>query len=434
MFMANLSSVDPVYDELSVRYDSILSIEEQVELYERRARFELTEREQKIDEQLRIVITDRNIKEENLKKELHSVKLQLASTINHNKSMVEEVTFTEMHDAHTSLKARCLKLEVELFDLRDKIQKDNHDELLKRFSNLEVVQIILWYLDSGYSKHMTRDRSWLKNFVKKFIGTVKFGNDHFGAIMGYGDYVIGESGSRGSNLYPLSRLKTCEVLSNLLVVQSLPRTIMVVGISAFNHLNFGPDVFRAEAVALPACYTQNRSLIHTRHCKTPYELVHDKKPNLTFFRVFGALCYLTNDSEDLGKDIGIFVGYAPSRKGYRIYNKRTRHIMETIHVQFDELTEHIVPVTNSRLGLVAKGYRQEEGIDFEESFAPVARIEAIQIFIANAASKNITIYQMDVKTTFLNGELKEEVYVSQLEGFVDPDHTTHVYRLKKALY
>nr|GEY02062.1 retrovirus-related Pol polyprotein from transposon TNT 1-94 [Tanacetum cinerariifolium] len=75
-----------------------------------------------------------------------------------------------------------------------------------------------------------------------------------------------------------------------------------------------------------------------------------------------------------------------------------------------------------------------EGIDFEESFAPVARIEAIRIFIANAASKNITIYQMDVKTAFLNGELKEEVYVSQLEGFVDPDHSTHVYRLKKALY
>nr|GEW63982.1 retrovirus-related Pol polyprotein from transposon TNT 1-94 [Tanacetum cinerariifolium] len=80
------------------------------------------------------------------------------------------------------------------------------------------------------------------------------------------------------------------------------------------------------------------------------------------------------------------------------------------------------------------GYRQEEGIDFEESFAPVACIEAIHIFIANAASKNMTIYQMDVKTAFLNGELKEEVYVSLLEGFVDPDHPTHVYRLKKALY
>nr|GEY70508.1 retrovirus-related Pol polyprotein from transposon TNT 1-94 [Tanacetum cinerariifolium] len=359
--------------------------------------------------------------------------------------------------------------------------------------------------------------------------------------------------------------------------------------------------------------------------------------------VFGALCYPTNDSEDFGKlqptaDVGIFVGYAPSRKGYQIYNKKTRRIIETIHVQFDELTElmtlvHLgtgpapnlltpgqisswlvpnlvpatlyVPPTNKDLEilfhpmfdeylepphverpvppaqavhdpvnsateptyikdhhvalvdnnpfvnvfalephseasssgdisstestyvsqtlhhlnkwskdhpldnvtsnpsrsvstkkqlatdalwclyssvllkvkpknfkfantedcwfqaiqdeihefdrlqvkldeygdvlknkarLVVKGYRQEEGIDFEELFAPVARIEAIRIFIANAASKNMTIYQIDVKTTFLNGELKEEVYVSQPEGFVDPDHPTYVYRLKKALY
>nr|GEV84656.1 retrovirus-related Pol polyprotein from transposon TNT 1-94 [Tanacetum cinerariifolium] len=79
-------------------------------------------------------------------------------------------------------------------------------------------------------------------------------------------------------------------------------------------------------------------------------------------------------------------------------------------------------------------FRQEEGIDFEESFAPVARIEAIRIFIANAAHKNMTIYQMDVKTDFLNGELKEEVYVSQPEGFVDHDNHEHVYKLKKALY
>nr|GEX32586.1 retrovirus-related Pol polyprotein from transposon TNT 1-94 [Tanacetum cinerariifolium] len=91
-------------------------------------------------------------------------------------------------------------------------------------------------------------------------------------------------------------------------------------------------------------------------------------------------------------------------------------------------------VLKNKARLVAKGYRQEEGIDFKESFAHVARIEAIRIFIANAASKNMTIYQMDVKTGFLNGELKEEVYVSQPEGFVDPDHLTHVYHLKKALY
>ena len=70
----------------------------------------------------------------------------------------------------------------------------------------------------------------------------------------------------------------------------------------------------------------------------------------------------------------------------------------------------------------------------QESFAPVARIEAIRIFLANAASQNMVVYQMDVKTAFLNGHLKEVVYVSQPEGFVDPKRPNHVYRLKKALY
>nr|GEU85621.1 retrovirus-related Pol polyprotein from transposon TNT 1-94 [Tanacetum cinerariifolium] len=282
----------------------------------------------------------------------------------------------------------------------------------------------------------------------------------------------------------------------------------------------------AEAVGT-ACYTQNQSLIHTRYNKTPYELVHDRKHDLKFLCVFCALCYPTNDSEDLEKlrpttDIGIFVSYASNRNGYRIYTKRTQRIMKKIHVQFNKLTEpmdlmHIsigpkpillmpgqislglvpdpvpaapyLPPTNKDLEilcqsmfdeyfeppgvesyslssfivqppishqdvaagptlednpfaqadydpfawLVAKRYRQEEGIDFEESYAPVARIEAIRIFITNATSKNMIIYQMDVKTVFLNGELKE-VYVSQPEGFIDPDHPIHVYRLKKALY
>nr|GFD06269.1 retrovirus-related Pol polyprotein from transposon TNT 1-94 [Tanacetum cinerariifolium] len=94
---------------------------------------------------------------------------------------------------------------------------------------------------------------------------------------------------------------------------------------------------------------------------------------------------------------------------------------------FQAMQDEIHEFDRLQTRLVAKGYRQEEGIDFEESIAPVVRIEAIRIFIANAASKNMTIYQMDVKTTFLNGELKEEVYVSQPEGFVDPDHLTYVY-------
>nr|GFD26226.1 integrase, catalytic region, zinc finger, CCHC-type, peptidase aspartic, catalytic [Tanacetum cinerariifolium] len=83
-------------------------------------------------------------------------------------------------------------------------------------------------------------------------------------------------------------------------------------------------------------------------------------------------------------------------------------------------------VIHNKARLVAKGYAQEEGIDFKESFAPVARLEAVWIFIAYAAHKSFLIYRMDLKIAFLNGPLKEEVYVAQLDGFVDPDHLEKV--------
>ncbi|GJR67524.1 retrovirus-related pol polyprotein from transposon TNT 1-94 [Tanacetum coccineum] len=227
----------------------------------------------------------------------------------------------------------------------------------------------------------------------------------------------------------------------------------------------------------------------------------------------------------------VMVGYSTQSKGYRVYNKRTRIIVESIHIKFDEIKQmmsdhnssdlapqrHEMSVEKVSLGLVpqgqkasdydnsdpvpprqnvvptaektdssqqgleflfsplleeyynpthghaeennndqapnasfqeaefinpfctrvqeiAKGYAQEEGIDFEESFAPVARLEAVRIFVAYAAHKSFPIYQMDVKTAFLNGPLKEEVYVAQPEGFVDPDHPEKVYLLRKALY
>ncbi|GKB27495.1 retrovirus-related pol polyprotein from transposon TNT 1-94 [Tanacetum coccineum] len=97
-------------------------------------------------------------------------------------------------------------------------------------------------------------------------------------------------------------------------------------------------------------------------------------------------------------------------------------------IKLDEYGE----VLKNKARLVAKGYRQEAGIDFEESFAPVARLEAIRLFIAHAASKNMVIFQMDVKTAFLNGELNEVVYVSQPEGFVDL-RSSYVFDLKEAL-
>ncbi|GKE29098.1 retrovirus-related pol polyprotein from transposon TNT 1-94, partial [Tanacetum coccineum] len=96
--------------------------------------------------------------------------------------------------------------------------------------------------------------------------------------------------------------------------------------------------------------------------------------------------------------------------------------------------DEIRGILQNKARLVARGYRQEEGINFEESFALVARFDAIRIFLAYAAHMNMTVYQMDVKTAFSNGILREEVYVSQPDGFVDQDNPNHVYKLKKSLY
>ncbi|GJU11077.1 retrovirus-related pol polyprotein from transposon TNT 1-94 [Tanacetum coccineum] len=103
-----------------------------------------------------------------------------------------------------------------------------------------------------------------------------------------------------------------------------------------------PEFLWAEEVAT-TCFTQNRSIINTRHNKTPYELLRGRKPNVEYFHVFGSLCYPTNDRDDLGKmkpkaDIRVFIGYSETSRGFRIYNRRTKRIMETIHVKFDELT------------------------------------------------------------------------------------------------
>nr|GEV54484.1 retrovirus-related Pol polyprotein from transposon TNT 1-94 [Tanacetum cinerariifolium] len=92
-----------------------------------------------------------------------------------------------------------------------------------------------------------------------------------------------------------------------------------------------------------ACFTQNRSIIHRRFNKTPYKLINGRKPDISFLHVFGALCYPKNDREDIGKlsakgDIGFFIGYSADSCAYRVYNRRTKNIMETINVSFDELS------------------------------------------------------------------------------------------------
>nr|GEY11279.1 hypothetical protein [Tanacetum cinerariifolium] len=686
MFTENLSSTDPIYDKAGLSYDSnilfeALTIEMKAIFDELEAEIDQNVVNSKCDE-----IERKNFLIENDTLINNCLSKEVSYIATNSKLNVSR--FYEMHDAHTVVQARCLELETELSKLKYKIQKDDHDvmetrsdadrtldfraldfqitQLTGKVSVLQeqnelfsvenakvkqhykelydsimityakhidsitpkvlapgmyvinvkpipprlrnnkevhldylmhlkesvktlreiveeakverpldrslafawlypkhsqelleyVVQIVLWYLDSGCSKHITRDRSRLRNFMKKFIGIVRFGNDHFGAIMRHD-----------------------EVFPNLLVVQSLQDQIMAVA-SSFKPLELCEDLGKLQPTA----------------------------------------------------DIGIFVGYAPSRKGYRIYNKRTRRIMETIHVQFDKLSEPMAPVqlstgpaplflklrqissgivpnmvlaapyvppTNKKieilfqpmfdeyleppcikrpvfpalaipvpvnsactpsstsidqdapspshspssstlqspclhqassfgdassaestyvtqtlhhLGKWSKDHLIDNVIgnpsrpvstkkqlatnalwclynsilskvkpkNFKSTITEDCWFQAIQdeihefdrlqvwelvpqtdcvmiialkwiykvkldeygdvlknkarIFIANAASKNMTIYQMDVNTSFLNGELNEEVYVSQPDGFVDPYHLTHVYLLKKALY
>nr|GEX59496.1 integrase, catalytic region, zinc finger, CCHC-type, peptidase aspartic, catalytic [Tanacetum cinerariifolium] len=225
----------------------------------------------------------------------------------------------------------------------------------------------------------------------------RFGNDQIAKIMGYGDYQMRNvtisrvyyveglrhnlflieqfcdsdlevdfqkntcfirnldgvdllSGSRDTKLYTIS---LDDMLKNSLICLLLKalKTKSWLWHHRLSHLNFdtlnelAKDGFTRGFPKLKfkkACYTQNHSLIRLRYNKTPYELMDNKKPDLSFLHVFGSLCYPTNDSEDLGKlnakvDIGIFVGYAPAKKTFRIYKRRTQKIMETIHVTFDEL-------------------------------------------------------------------------------------------------
>nr|GEV47487.1 reverse transcriptase domain-containing protein [Tanacetum cinerariifolium] len=129
---------------------------------------------------------------------------------------------------------------------------------------------------------------------------------------------------------------------------------------------------------------------------------------------------------------------APSTPTYVYAEENNDNQAEEEHLQDDKFTNpfcaSVQEVAESSSHNIARGYAQEEGIDFEESFAPVARLEAVRIFVAYAAHKSFLIYQMDVKMEFLNGPLKEEVYVAQPDEFVDPDHLKKVYRLRKALY
>nr|GEZ37911.1 hypothetical protein [Tanacetum cinerariifolium] len=189
--------------------------------------------------------------------------------------------------------------------------------------------ICLWIIDSGCSKHMTGNRALLTNFVERFLGTVRFGNNDFAVIAGYGDVVIGSMTIKKvyyQNGFGKRRNRTLvEAVRTMLTFANLPLFLW------------------AEAIKT-TCFTQNRLIIHKLFDKTPYELINKRKPNIKFFYVFSCRCYLLNDYDDVGKlkakgDIKVFVGYSKDSAAFRVYNKRTRKIQESIDVNFDDISE-----------------------------------------------------------------------------------------------
>ncbi|GJW32296.1 retrovirus-related pol polyprotein from transposon TNT 1-94 [Tanacetum coccineum] len=210
----------------------------------------------------------------------------------------------------------------------------------------------------------------------------------------------------------------------------------------------------AEAINT-ACYTQNRSLIRHRYNKTPYELMQDKKPDLSFLHVFGSLCYPTNDHEDLSKfdakaDIGIFIGYTPAKKAFKIYNRRTQIISETIHVTFDELIVmdseqfssgpglyYMTPATSS-IGLGSNPISQQPCIPpnrndwdclFQPMFDEYYNPPTIDVFpVQEAAALRAEVLADSPVSTSIDQD------APSTKGFVDPDNPSHVDKLKKALY
>nr|GEZ49846.1 retrovirus-related Pol polyprotein from transposon TNT 1-94 [Tanacetum cinerariifolium] len=206
-----------------------------------------------------------------------------------------------------------------------------------------LVEIVLFIIDFGCSKHMTGNLKLLINFVEKFLGTVKFGNDQIAPILGYGDLndiVVGLPKLKFIKDHLCSSFARTPKQNG--VIERWNRTLVEAARTMLSAAKV-PLFFWAEALAT-ACFTQNRSLIIPRHEKTPYHIINDRKSSVKFFHIFGSFCYIIRDGENLDKmkekgDACIFVGYSTQSRAYRVFNKRTRVIVETIHVNFDELPQ-----------------------------------------------------------------------------------------------
>nr|GEV88473.1 retrovirus-related Pol polyprotein from transposon TNT 1-94 [Tanacetum cinerariifolium] len=300
-----------------------------------------------------------------------------------------------------------------------------------------IVQLILFIVDSGCMKHMAGNLKLLCNFVEKFLGTVRFGNDQFALILGYGYLVQG-------NL-TINRVYYVEGLNHNLfsVGQFCDADLEVAfrskGYRVYNkrtrmivesiHILFDEikEVFETSV----ANDTSGLVLIHKTNNLQQIFNLHQHHPLIHMF-MLRKTTIIKQKKENTYQMINspiLSVHWHKKKPSL----PHTRLVWELVDKPFGKMVIRLKwlwknkkdedqTVIRNKARLVAKGYAREEGIDFEESFAPVARVEAVWIFIAYAAHKSFPIYHMDVKMAFLNSPLKEEVYVTQLDGFVDPDH------------
>ncbi|GJU09712.1 retrovirus-related pol polyprotein from transposon TNT 1-94 [Tanacetum coccineum] len=398
-----------------------------------------------------------------------------------------------------------------------------------------VVQIVLWIVDSGCSKHMTGDRSLLKIFVEKFMGTVHFGNEHFTAITCYGNYVQGNitvchvyyvEGLR-HNLFSVGqfydgdlevsfRSKTCYVRnlegddvltgdreSNLYTISisdmaaSSPVCLMSKATSTkswlwhrrLSHLNFGTindltkhDLvdgllkFKYEKDHLCSACERGKSknafhppkVVPSNHSKL--ELLHmnlcgpmrvtsinRKRYILVIVDDYSQFTwvYFIHTKDETPEIIKNFIARVQLNYNAKVYKIRTdngtkfKNATLKAHYEkleyFEKRNEAPLCKLNSlkKTSLIslneADEFNQEDSVEFDGNtvFVPYDALNFKKVDSSTTTldpSNMHEFHQMDVKTAFLNGPLKEEVYVSQLDGFVNPDFLDHVYRLKKALY
>ncbi|GJS92615.1 gag-pol polyprotein [Tanacetum coccineum] len=274
-------------------------------------------------------------------------------------------------------KRRCISESVK--NVESHVQTHNKKQATQTLNvskdTTNVIQLCLWIIDSGRSKHMTGNLKLLRNFIEKFMeDNAKLDGDEF--ISMFSTPASGEVESSLRNLDPLNM-----------------------------HTFYQPLLFEHQ-------WTKGHPLKQILRDPSKHAMTRSK---------------LSTDAEMCTFALSISLVEPSNIKEAMAYHSWIEAIQEELH-QFKRL--QVWELVERPIG--KNGYRQEEGIDFEESFVSVAHLEAYRMFLQYAAPKGFIVYQMDVKITFLNGLRKEKVYVSHPDGFVELEFPNHVYHLKKA--